>query len=212
MRILIAGGGQSAALIAARLIREGNEVTIVDANRDRCEQLEEQLDAKVVFGSAASIRTLNKAGLRDAEMMIAVTDSDEINLLACLIAQSESDIKVKVARVRTHEFEEWRRVADRTGMSVDLMIHPETDVLQRILRVIRVPGVSDILDFAEGRVKLFGMNVERDTWFAGKSVIELDAAGPPANSLIAMIFLRCSGMTVPPVRHVPARSVTQLVV
>ncbi|MEZ5360798.1 MAG: Trk system potassium transporter TrkA [Bryobacterales bacterium] len=188
MRILIAGGGQSAALIAARLIREGNEVTIVDASRDRCEQLEEQLDAKIVFGSAASIRTLNKAGLRDADMMIAVTDSDEINLLACLIAQSESDIKVKVARVRTHEFEEWRRVADRTGMSVDLMIHPETDVLQRILRVIRVPGVSDILDFAEGRVKLFGMNVERDSWFAGKSVIELDASGPPANSLIAMIF------------------------
>jgi trk system potassium uptake protein TrkA len=188
MRILIAGGGQSAALIAARLIREGNEVTIVDKSRDRCTQLEEQLDAKVVFGSAASIRTLNKAGLRDAEMLIAVTDADEINLLACLIAQSESNVKVKVARVRTHEFEHWRRVADRTGMAVDLMIHPETDVLQRILRVIRVPGVSDILDFAEGRVKLFGMNIERDSWFAGKSVIELDAAGPPTNSLIAMIF------------------------
>jgi trk system potassium uptake protein TrkA len=188
MRILIAGGGQSAALIAARLIREGNEVTIVDKDPERCAQLEEQLDAKVVSGSAASIRTMNEAGLRDAEMLIAVTDSDEINLLACLIAQSDSGIKVKVARVRTHEFEQWRRVADRTGMSVDLMIHPETDVLERILRVIRVPGVSDILDFAEGRVKLFGMNVERDSWFAGKTVIELDAAGPPANSLIAMIF------------------------
>jgi trk system potassium uptake protein TrkA len=188
MRILIAGGGQSAALIAARLIREGNEVTIVDRSPERCAQLEEQLDAKVVYGSAASIRTLQKAGLRDAEMLIAVTDSDEINLLACLIAQSESKIKVKVARVRTHEVEHWRRVAERTGMSVDLMIHPETDVLHRILRVIRVPGVSDILDFAEGRVKLFGMNVERDSWFAGKTVIELDAAGPPANSLIAMIF------------------------
>lgn len=188
MRILIAGGGQSAALIAARLIREGNEVTIVDKDPERCAQLEEQLDAKVISGSAASIKTMHEAGLRNAEMLIAVTDSDEINLLACLIAQSDSNIKVKVARVRTHEFEQWRRVADRTGMSVDLMIHPETDVLHRILRVIRVPGVSDILDFAEGRVKLFGMNVERDSWFAGKSVIELDAAGPPANSLIAMIF------------------------
>ncbi len=188
MRILIAGGGQSAALIAARLIREGNQVTIVDKSRERCEQLDEQLDAKVVFGSAASIRTLHKAGLRNAEMLIAVTDSDEINLLACLIAQSDSDVKVKVARVRTHEFEQWRRVADRTGMSVDLMIHPETDVLDRILRVIRVPGVSDIIDFAEGRVKLFGMNVEHDSWFAGKTVVELDEAGPPENSLIAMIF------------------------
>lgn len=188
MRILIAGGGQSAALIAGRLIREGNEVTIVDRDAERCVQLEDQLDAKVVRGSAGSVETLHRAGIRNADMLIAVTDSDEINLLACLIAQSDSKAKIKVARVRTHEFEQWRRVVEQTGLKIDLMIHPETDVMDRIMRVMRVPGVSDIVDFAEGRVKLFGMNVERDSWFAGKTVIELDAAGPPANSLIGMIF------------------------
>jgi trk system potassium uptake protein TrkA len=188
MRILIAGGGQSAALIAARLIGEGNEVVIVDNNALRCAQLEEQLDAKIVFGSAASVRTLRRAGLSEADMLIAVTDSDEINLLACLIAQADSKVKVKVARVRTHEFEAWKQVVERAGLNIDLMIHPETDVINRIMRVVRAPGVSDIVDFAEGRVKLFGMNVERDSWFAGKTVIELDAAGPPQNSLIALIF------------------------
>lgn len=188
MRILIAGGGQSAALIAGRLIREGNEVTIVDRDPARCEQLEDQLDAKVVRGSAGSVRAMHNAGIRDADMLIAVTDSDEINLLACLLAQADSKAKIKVARVRTHEIEQWRRVVKETGLQIDLMIHPETDVMDRIMRVMRVPGVSDIVDFAEGRVKLFGMNVERDSWFAGKTVIELDAAGPPANSLIAMIF------------------------
>lgn len=188
MRILIAGGGQSAALIASRLIREGAEVTLVDKNPERCLQLEEILDAKVVHGSAASVRTLNRAGLSKADMLIAVTDSDEINLLACLIAQAESEVKIKIARVRTHEFESWRRVVDKTGVAIDLMIHPESDVIDRIMRVVRVPGVSDIIDFAEGRVKMFGMNVERDSWFAGKTVEELDAAGPPKNSLIALIF------------------------
>ena len=120
MRILIAGGGQSAALIAGRLIREGNEVTIVDRDAERCVQLEDQLDAKVVRGSAGSVETLHHAGIRDADMLIAVTDSDEINLLACLIAQSDSKAKIKVARVRTHEFEQWRRVVEQTGLKIDL--------------------------------------------------------------------------------------------
>lgn len=188
MRILIAGGGQSAALIASRLIREGNEITIVEKDAARCAHLDETLDAKVVRGSAASIRTLRKAGLETVQMLIAVTDSDEINVLACVIAKTYANVKVKVARVRSHEFADWRRVADDNELGIDLIIHPESDVMERIMRVVNVPGVSDIIDFADGEVKLFGMNVERTSWFAGKTLEELDAAGPPANSLVALIF------------------------
>jgi trk system potassium uptake protein TrkA len=188
MRILIAGGGQVAALIARRLIREGNEVTLVERDEHRCAQLEETLDAKVIRGSAVSVRTMRNAGLQDAEMLIAVTDSDESNILACLVAQVESNVKVKVARVRSHEVDHWRRMAREAGLKIDLIIHPETDIMDRIMRVVHMPGVSDILDFAGGEVKLFGMNVELDSWFVGKTLEELDAAGPPENSLIAMIF------------------------
>lgn len=188
MRILIAGGGQSAALIASRLIREGNEITIVEKDAARCAHLDETLDAKVVRGSAASIRTLLKAGLESTQMLIAVTNSDEINVLACVIAKTYANVKVKVARVRSHEFADWRRVADENELGIDLIIHPESDVMERIMRVVNVPGVSDIIDFADGEVKLFGMNVERASWFAGKTLEELDAAGPPANSLVALIF------------------------
>jgi trk system potassium uptake protein TrkA len=188
MRILIAGGGQSAALIASRLIREGNEITIVEKDAARCAHLDATLDAKVVRGSAASIRTLRKAGLETVQMLIAVTDSDEINVLACVIAKTYTNVKVKVARVRSHEFADWRRVADENELGIDLIIHPESDVMERIMRVVNVPGVSDIIDFADGEVKLFGMNVERTSWFAGKTLEELDAAGPPANSLVALIF------------------------
>lgn len=188
MRILIAGGGQVGALIADRLTREGNEVVIVEKDKERCSQLEETLDAKVVQGSGASVPTLQKAGLDIAEMLIAVTSSDEVNILACLVAQTKSKVRVKVARVRTHEVEHWRHVTAQAGLSIDLIIHPETDITERIMRVVRVPGVSDILDFADGKVKLFGMNVEAGSWVAGKTLEELDRAGPPQNSLIAMIF------------------------
>ena len=188
MRILLAGGGKGAALIAARLIREGNEVTIVERDAERCRELEEHLDAKIVQGSAGSIRTLRKAGIADAEMFIAETDSDETNLLGCMIAQANSKARIKVARIRTHEFQQWESILARMGLDVDRIIHPETTIMRRIMRVLHIPGISDILDFADGEIKLFGMNVDRSSWFAGKTVIELDRAGPPPDSLIAMIF------------------------
>jgi trk system potassium uptake protein TrkA len=188
MRILIAGGGQAASLVATRLIREGNEVVLVEQNPERCHQLEETLDAKVIHGNAASIRTLHEADIRNADMLIALTSEDQINVLACLIASVESDVKFKVARLRTHEVNYWRRILQRAGLHIDLIIHPETEIADRILRVVRLPGVSDVIDFAEGRVKVFGMNIEEKSWVAYKTVEDLDRAGPPKNSLIALIF------------------------
>lgn len=188
MRILIAGGGQSAALVAARLIREGNQLVLVEEDPQRCLELEEMLDAKIVRGNAASISVLREAGIRDAEMLIALTSVDQINILVCLIAHVESNVRVKVARLRTHEVGHWRRICQEAGLKIDLIIHPETDISDRILRVVRVPGVTEILDFAEGKVKLFGMNIDHKSPRAGKTVEDLDRAGPPSNSLIAMIF------------------------
>jgi len=188
MRVLIAGGGQVGALIARRLVRERNEVVIVEQDADRCHELEEHLDATIVHGGAASIVTLRQAGLADAEMLIAVTNSDETNILACLVAQAESRVRVKVARLRTHEVDHWRRVTREAGLNIDLIIHPETDIAERIMRVMRMPGVSDIIEFAEGKARLFGMNVEAGSWLAGRTLEELDRASPPRDSLIGLIF------------------------
>lgn len=188
MKILIAGGGQTAALVATRLTREGNEVVIVEQDPERCEKLEETLDAKIIQGNAASIGTLRGAGIADAEMLIALTSVDQINVLFCLIASVESRAKVRVARLRTHEVEHWRRIYKQAGIPIDLIIHPETDIAQRILRVVRVPGVSDILDFAEGRVKLFGMSVDEKSWLAHKRIDQMDTAEARRHGLIAMVF------------------------
>ena len=187
MRILILGGGAVGALVARRLTREKNEVIIVESSEERCAELEEILDAKIVRGSASSIRVLKRAGLADAEMLIAVTNSDEANLLGCLIAQVHSEIKIKVARLRTHEVDQWRSVCGGEILNIDLVIHPDRETAERILRVVALPGISEILDFAEGRVKLVGTNVTQDSWVVGKSMAELEEKGPPKNSLVAMV-------------------------
>ncbi len=188
MQVLIAGGGEVGSLIARRLSREGNAVTILDESPERCAHLEDIHDAKVIQGSASSFRTLARAGLRYADMLIAVTSSDEVNLLACMIAQAEFNVRVKVARVRTHEFEHWRDICAKARLNIDLIIHPETETARRILPVLNMPGVSEIVDFAGGRVKLFATNIEAGSWIAGKTVMDLAAAGPPRQSLLAMIF------------------------
>ncbi|HLV00331.1 MAG TPA: NAD-binding protein, partial [Acidobacteriota bacterium] len=188
MRVIILGGGAVGRLVARRLIREKNEVTLIDQDEERCAELDELLDARIICGNAASIKTLERAGLITADMLIAVTSSDEVNVLGCLIAQAFSNIRIKVARLRTHEVERWESICRSKLLGVDLVIHPDSETTRRILEVIGLPGVSDIFSFAEGRVRLFGMTIERDSWVVGKTLKELDQAPPPMNSLVAMIF------------------------
>jgi len=188
MRVLICGGGDVALLLARRMSREGNDVVIVEQDPKRCDYLDEALDATVIRGNASSARTLQKAGLNQTDMLIAVTNSDHINFLACLIAQNERAGSLRIARMRTPEVAYWRHMAENLGLEIDLIIHPESEVAERVMRVLPTPGVSDIVHFANGLVCLFGMMIQADNWVAGKTLKQLDAAGPPRNSLIAMIF------------------------
>jgi len=188
MKCLILGGGAVGTLVAERLIREKYEVVIIEADGERCAELEETLDARIVQGDAASVRCLEKAGLISADMLIAVTSSDETNILGCLVAQAMSNVRIKVARLRTHEVDRWRSICKSKLLGVDLVIHPDSETVTRILEVVAYPGVSDIISFAEGRVKLFGLTIDPGSWLVGKRILELDESGPPMNLLIAMIF------------------------
>ncbi len=176
-----------AYLVARRLIREKNEVTIIENSEARCQFLEESLDAKIVLGTASSIKVMERAGVAEAEMLIAATNSDETNLLGCLIAHGHPNVKIKLVRLRTHEVDRWRDICER-NLGVDLVIHPDREAARRILRVTPLPEVFDIRAFSDGRVQLFGINVTRDSWVVGKTMAELDQSGPPKNSLMAMLF------------------------
>jgi trk system potassium uptake protein TrkA len=196
MKIVVAGGGGVGELVSRRLVREGNEVTIIEPNEDRCAHLSDTLDAHIVQGDAVSIRTLRSARLGDAEMFIAITNDDRANLLSCLAAQAEFGVPVKVARVRSHEVGEWREACKRIGLKIDLLIHPESEQAQRILPVLGLPGITDIIDFADGKIRLFGMFLQRGHWLVDKSLIELARMGPPKHSLLVMI-LRGTQVIIP---------------
>lgn len=188
MRIIILGGGAVGALVARRLISEKNEVTIVERDEQRCAQLEEMLDARIVQGSASSIGALERADLAHAEMLIAVTSSDESNILGCLIAQAHSKVKIKVARLRTHEVDRWQSICGREFLNIDRIIHPDRETAERLLKVLRYPGISDIYDFANGAIRLFAMVIEPNSRLVGKSLAELGAESPSQASLVAMLL------------------------
>ena len=189
MRIVFAGAGHCAEYISRRLIREGHDLVLVDNDEQRYQELKDDLDAHLLLGNVSSIADWRAAGLEKADLFIACTHSDELNMLTCLIADELAPDAVKAIRLRTPEFDQWERMLNDLGVRVDRIIHPESDVSARILRVLTVPGVSDIRDFADGRFKLFGMNVYANAWFAGKQLRELhDSAEAEALLQVCVIF------------------------
>jgi trk system potassium uptake protein len=188
VRIFFAGGGQCTEYIARRLIREGNDLVVMEQDEERCNQLNERLDAKIVKGRASCIADWKRAGLVEADMFMACTDTDETNVLACMIANDIAPAALKAIRLRTPEFDEWQETFDRLGLRVDRVVHPESDMVNRILRVITVPGVSDIRNFADGRLNLFSMNLEVGSPLVGFTVGDFPRLVGPGVAQIGVIF------------------------
>jgi trk system potassium uptake protein TrkA len=188
VRIFFAGGGQCTEYIARRLIREGNDLVVMEQDEERCNQLNERLDAKIVKGRASCIADWKRAGLVEADMFMACTDTDETNVLACMIANDIAPAALKAIRLRTPEFDEWQETFDRLGLRVDRVVHPESDMVNRILRVITVPGVSDIRNFADGRLNLFSMNLEAGSPLVGYSVGDFPRLVGAGIAQIGVIF------------------------
>lgn len=196
MRIHFAGGGHCAEYVARRLIREGHDLVLMEMNEQRARALTETLDAHVVQGDVTSIAAWRHAQLDKADLFVACTHSDESNVLACLIANDLAPGAYKAIRLRTAEFDEWGRVLKNLNVHVDRIVHPESDIGARVLRVLTVPGVADIRDFADGRVKVFSMNVRRDSWLAGKRLSDLEAELGASAAKVCIIF-RGAQATVP---------------
>jgi trk system potassium uptake protein TrkA len=201
MRVHFAGAGQCAEYVARRLIREGHDLCLMDRDEVRCHALEEILDAQVVVGDAMNLNDWRHAGLDRTELFVGCTDADEHNVLACLIANELAPGALKAIRLRTPEFSAWGQMLKRLGVRVDRVIHPESDVLERILRVLNIPGVDDIRNFADERVKVFSMNVEPDSVLAGKSLRSLRLEGVLSTARVSLIF-RGTGVSVPDIDDV----------
>ncbi|MFV0368984.1 MAG: Trk system potassium transporter TrkA, partial [Hyphomicrobiaceae bacterium] len=159
MKVIICGAGQVGSGIAERLSVEGNNVSIIDASAELVQRANDLLDVRAVHGNAAHPDVLERAGASEADMLIAVTLHDEVNMVACQVAHTLFDIPTKIARVRAQTYlkQEWRRLFAREAMPIDFIISPEIEVGNMIMRRLQLPGAFDTVSFGDGKISVLGI-------------------------------------------------------
>lgn len=184
MKIIIVGCGKVGYALAEQLSEEGHDITFIDTNDDKLEQTLSVLDVQGVSGNGTSFRVQLEAGIKESDMLIAVTGQDEVNLLCCLIAKKAGNCST-IARVRNPEyFEEIKYLREELGIS--MAINPELACAQGIARLIEVPSALDITSFAKGRINLIKLSVPDDSTIHSMTVFEF-ATKIHANTLICAV-------------------------
>jgi len=154
MKIVVLGAGQVGSTVAHSLANEENDITIVDTDARRLKILQDRLDIRGVIGHASHPKVLVRAGIEDADLVIALTSSDEVNMTACQVAYTLYNTPTRIARIRSADYIEHPELFNREHCPVDVLISPETLVTQHIARLIEYPGALQVLDFADGRAQL----------------------------------------------------------
>lgn len=171
MKIIIVGAGEVGFHITQKLSEENHDVVLVDKDADQIKRISEHLDVQALLGSGTSPKILKEAGIRDADLLVAATDSDEVNLISCLLARSLNQYMVKVARVRNPEYLEEKELFSRHLLGIDHIINPESLMVENIQRLMQVTGASDVIDFVDGKVKLIAFTVSDTSPFAGRQLL-----------------------------------------
>ncbi len=164
MDIIICGAGQVGRSIAQQLAREDNAVTVIDKNADLIREINDSLDVKAICGMASHPSVLERAGAENCDMIIAVTYSDEVNMIACQIARSLFNIPVKVARIRHPDYLDgaWKELYRQDHLPIDIIISPEMEVAAAIMRRLHIPGALGSVPFAGGDVHLLAIKCEEE--------------------------------------------------
>ena len=160
MQVIICGAGQVGSNIARYLSGEDAEITIIDQSPELIHKIVDSLDVKGLVGFASHPDVLERAGARDADMVIAVTYADEVNMVACQICHSLFDVPTKIARVRNQSYLAplWSDLFSRDHMPIDVVISPEIEVARAIERRLRIPGAFEVIPLADGKVNLIGVH------------------------------------------------------
>ena len=188
MKIIILGAGQVGSSVAANLCSEANDITLIDRNPAALRNLQERLDLKTVTGIASHPSALARAGAGDADMIIAVTNSDETNMVACQVAYTMFHTPIKIARVRNSEYLNSAGFFAQEAMPVDVLISPEQVVTEYIARLIDYPGALQVLDFASGRVQMVALKIPEQSVIVGSRISELSSHQPNVEFRIVSIF------------------------
>jgi len=189
MKILILGASQVGGSIAEVLVGEENDVTVVDVDKNALYQLQNRLDIRTVAGHAAHPSVLKAAGAEDASLILAVTNNDEVNLVACQIADAFFSTPTKIARLRSKEYlNNPSLFRTDSGFSVDVVISPEVIVRDHITRLIEFPGALQVLDFADGLVQLVGVKAVKGGALIDCPLTELKEHMPGIETRVAAIY------------------------
>jgi len=191
MKIIILGAGQVGSSLAENLVSEDNDITIVDTNAAQLRALQDRLDLRTVAGRASHPDILLNAGAEDADMIIAVTDSDETNLVACQIAYTLFHTPTKIARIRSMAYlSERNKLFTQDAFPIDVSISPEQIITDNIYRLIEHPGSLQVLDFADGQVQMVGVKAFYGGPLVGRELRTLREHIPTVDTRVAAIYRR----------------------
>ena len=188
MRIVILGAGQVGSSVAESLVSEANDITIVDVNSDRLKRLGDRFDLRTVNGNAAHPAVLEAAGARDADMILAVTQSDETNMVACKLAATMFNIPTKIARIRSGDYLSHPEIFSPQNFSVDSAICPEQVLTDYISKLLEFPEALQVLEFADGRVSLVAVRAFQGGPLVGHPISHLRSHMPQVDARVAAIF------------------------
>lgn len=195
MKIIILGAGQVGSSLADNLVSEANDITIIDTDDLKLQALQDRLDLRTVVGQASHPDVLLRAGAEDADMIIAVTNSDETNMVACQVAYTLFHTPTKIARVRSQKYLKFPQLFNQEALPVDVLISPEQLVTDYIFRLIEHPGALQVLGFAKGRVQLVAVKAYYGGPLVGHELRTLRDHMPGVQTRVAAIYRRDRAIT-----------------
>ena len=196
MKVLILGAGQVGETLAQRMVTELSDVTLVDRDRQRLDQVVEHLDVSHLTGNAASPELLKRAGIEDTDLLVAVTDEDEVNLLACLVGGSLAPGCTLVARVRDRDFHTHRELLEQGGVRLDGWISPRQSAARELAELAILPGAVEVKEFIDCSVRMVASRVR-----ANSALVDKDLAGLRQNGALddlTVVGIEREGYFVPP--------------
>ncbi|MBJ7536359.1 Trk system potassium transporter TrkA [Marinomonas transparens] len=188
MKIIIIGAGQVGATLAENLASEDNDITVIDTDLTRLRELQDRLDIQTVEGSGSHPDVLDQAGCNDADMLIAVSNQDETNMVACQVAYTLFNTPTKIGRVRSSAYAKYPQLFCDQALPMDVRISPEKEVTKHLSRLIRYPGALQVMEFAEGRVQLVVVKAEKGGPLIGQPISFLKEHMPSITTRIAAIY------------------------
>ncbi len=190
MKIILPGAGQVGSSVAEALVSEANDITVVDTDGDKLASLRDRFDLRTVQGNASHPSVLRQAGAEDADMLLAVTQADEINMLACKLAKVLFNIPTKIARIRSFDYFHYPEIFTEENLAVDYTISPEQALTDYIGKLLEYPEALQVLDFANGKVRLAAVRAYHGGLLVGHELKTLREHIPTVDTRVAAIFRR----------------------